>query len=88
MLAAGADRLSDHHFPQPDQSVSALYAIDVEEMIRAADGCRRDDRRLRQTVPTRGRISADVPAIQLVTGSMMAMPFRGERQRPYRLPAF
>ena len=59
-----------------------LMAIDVEEMIRAQPmdavvligGCDK-------TVPAQlmGAISADVPAIQLVTGSMMAMPFRGER---------
>jgi len=59
-----------------------LMAIDVEEMIRAQPmdavvligGCDK-------TVPAQlmGAISADVPAIQLVTGPMMAMPFRGER---------
>ena len=59
-----------------------LMAIDVEEMVRAqpmdavvlVGGCDK-------TVPAQlmGAISADVPAIQLVTGPMMAMPFRGER---------
>ena len=59
-----------------------LMAIDVEEMVRAQPmdavvligGCDK-------TVPAQlmGAISADVPAIQLVTGPMMAMPFRGER---------
>jgi dihydroxy-acid dehydratase len=59
-----------------------LMAMDVEEMIRAQPmdacvligGCDK-------TVPAQlmGAISADVPAIQLVTGPMMAMPFRGER---------
>jgi len=59
-----------------------LMAIDVEEMIRAQPmdavvligGCDK-------TVPAQlmGALSADVPAIQLVTGPMMAMPFRGER---------
>ena len=59
-----------------------LMAMDVEEMVRAqprdavvlVGGCDK-------TVPAQlmGAISADVPAIQLVTGPMMAMPFRGER---------
>ena len=59
-----------------------LMAMDVEEMVRAQPmdavvligGCDK-------TVPAQlmGAISADVPAIQLVTGPMMAMPFRGER---------
>jgi dihydroxy-acid dehydratase len=59
-----------------------LMAIDVEEMVRAQPmdavvligGCDK-------TVPAQlmGAISADVPAIQLVTGPMMAMSFRGER---------
>ncbi len=59
-----------------------LMAIDVEEMVRAQPmdavvligGCDK-------TVPAQlmGAISADVPAIQLVTGPMMAMPYRGER---------
>jgi dihydroxy-acid dehydratase len=59
-----------------------LMAIDVEEMVRAQPmdavvligGCDK-------TVPAQlmGAASADVPAIQLVTGPMMAMPFHGER---------
>jgi dihydroxy-acid dehydratase len=59
-----------------------LMAMDIEEMVRAqpmdavvlVGGCDK-------TVPAQlmGAISADVPAIQLVTGPMMAMPFRGER---------
>ncbi|MFL6579143.1 MAG: dihydroxy-acid dehydratase [Burkholderiales bacterium] len=59
-----------------------LMAMDVEEMVRAQPmdacvligGCDK-------TVPAQlmGAISADVPAVQLVTGPMMAMPFRGER---------
>ncbi|HEX4987081.1 MAG TPA: dihydroxy-acid dehydratase [Burkholderiales bacterium] len=59
-----------------------LMAMDVEEMVRAQPmdavvligGCDK-------TVPAQlmGALSADVPAIQLVTGPMMAMPFRGER---------
>ncbi|MEK6211320.1 MAG: dihydroxy-acid dehydratase [Pseudomonadota bacterium] len=59
-----------------------LMAMDVEEMVRAQPmdavvligGCDK-------TVPAQlmGAASADVPAIQLVTGPMMAMPFRGER---------
>jgi len=59
-----------------------LMAMDVEEMVRAqpmdavvlVGGCDK-------TVPAQlmGAISANVPAIQLVTGPMMAMPFRGER---------
>src|SRR6185503_4806337 len=59
-----------------------LMAMDTEEMIRAQPmdacvligGCDK-------TVPAQlmGAASADVPAIQLVTGPMMAMPYRGER---------
>ena len=59
-----------------------LMAMDVEEMVRAQPmdavvligGCDK-------TVPAQlmGAASADIPAIQLVTGPMMAMPFRGER---------
>src|SRR5512133_2365668 len=59
-----------------------LMSIDVEEMIRAQPmdacvligGCDK-------TVPAQlmGAASADLPAIQLVTGPMLAMPFRGER---------
>jgi dihydroxy-acid dehydratase len=59
-----------------------LMAMDIEEMVRAQPmdavvligGCDK-------TVPAQlmGAISADVPAIQLVTGPMMAMPFRGQR---------
>ena len=59
-----------------------LMAMDVEEMVRAQPmdavvligGCDK-------TVPAQlmGAASADVPAIQLVTGPMMAMPHRGER---------
>ena len=59
-----------------------LMAMDVEEMIRAQPmdavvligGCDK-------TVPAQlmGAVSADLPAIQLVTGPMMAMPCRGER---------
>jgi len=59
-----------------------LMSIDTEEMMRAQPmdacvligGCDK-------TVPAQlmGAASADVPAIQLVTGPMMAMPFRGER---------
>src|SRR5512139_3773245 len=59
-----------------------LMSIDVEEMIRAqpmdavvlVGGCDK-------TVPAQlmGAASADVPAIQLVTGPMMAMPYHGER---------
>ena len=58
-----------------------LMSIDTEEMIRAqpmdavvlVGGCDK-------TVPAQlmGAASADVPAIQLVTGPMLAMPFRGE----------
>jgi dihydroxy-acid dehydratase len=57
-------------------------SMDVEEMIRAQPmdacvligGCDK-------TVPAQlmGAASADLPAIQLVTGPMLAMPFRGER---------
>jgi dihydroxy-acid dehydratase len=59
-----------------------LMSMDVEEMIRAQPmdacvligGCDK-------TVPAQlmGAASADLPAIQLVTGPMMAMPYRGER---------
>ena len=59
-----------------------LMAMDVEEMVRAQPmdavvligGCDK-------TVPAQlmGAASADIPAVQLVTGPMMAMPFRGER---------
>jgi dihydroxy-acid dehydratase len=59
-----------------------LMAMDVEEMVRAqpmdavvlVGGCDK-------TVPAQlmGAASADLPAIQLVTGPMMAMPFHGER---------
>ena len=59
-----------------------LMAMDVEEMMRAqpmdavvlVGGCDK-------TVPAQlmGAASADVPAIQLVTGPMMAVPYRGER---------
>jgi dihydroxy-acid dehydratase len=59
-----------------------LMAMDTEEMLRAqpmdaavlVGGCDK-------TVPAQlmGAASADVPAIQLVTGPMLAMPFRGER---------
>jgi dihydroxy-acid dehydratase len=59
-----------------------LMSLDTEEMIRAqpmdavvlVGGCDK-------TVPAQlmGAASADVPAIQLVTGPMMAMPYHGER---------
>ena len=59
-----------------------LMSMDTEEMIRAqpmdavvlVGGCDK-------TVPAQlmGALSADLPAIQLVTGPMLAMPFRGER---------
>jgi dihydroxy-acid dehydratase len=59
-----------------------LMAMDVEEMIRAQPmdavvligGCDK-------TVPAQlmGAASADLPAIQLVTGPMLAMPWHGER---------
>src|SRR5919199_2251122 len=59
-----------------------LMSMDVEEMIRAqpmdavvlVGGCDK-------TVPAQlmGAISADRPAIQLVTGPMMTGPHRGER---------
>jgi len=59
-----------------------LMSMDTEEMIRAqpmdavvlVGGCDK-------TVPAQlmGAASADLPAIQLVTGPMLAMPFRGER---------
>ncbi|HVR62011.1 MAG TPA: dihydroxy-acid dehydratase [Polyangia bacterium] len=59
-----------------------LMAMDVEEMIRAQPmdavvligGCDK-------TVPAQlmGALSADLPAIALVTGPMLAQPFQGER---------
>jgi len=59
-----------------------LMAIDVEEMIRAqpmdavvlVGGCDK-------TVPAQlmGAASADMPAVQLLAGPMMPMPYRGER---------
>ena len=59
-----------------------LMSMDTEEMIRAqpmdacvlVGGCDK-------TVPAQlmGAASADVPAIQLVTGPMLAMPYQGER---------
>src|SRR3954464_1000897 len=59
-----------------------LMAMDTEEMIGAQPmdavvligGCDK-------TVPAQlmGAASADLPAIQLVTGPMLAMPYRGER---------
>ena len=59
-----------------------LMSMDVEEMIRAqpmdavvlVGGCDK-------TVPAQlmGAASADLPAVQLVTGPMLAMPYRGER---------
>ncbi len=59
-----------------------LMSVDVEEMIRAQPidacvligGCDK-------TVPAQlmGAASADIPAIQLVTGPMLAMPYHGER---------
>jgi dihydroxy-acid dehydratase len=59
-----------------------LMAIDVEEMIRAqpmdavvlVGGCDK-------TVPAQlmGAASADVPAVQLLAGPMMPMPYHGER---------
>jgi len=59
-----------------------LMSMDVEEMIRAQPmdavvligGCDK-------TVPAQlmGAASADLPAVQLVTGPMLAMPWRGER---------
>ncbi|MEP7207878.1 MAG: dihydroxy-acid dehydratase [Casimicrobiaceae bacterium] len=59
-----------------------LMAMDVEEMIRAqpmdavvlVGGCDK-------TVPAllMGAVSADVPAVQLVAGPMLPMPFQGER---------
>jgi len=59
-----------------------LMSMDTEEMIRAqpmdavvlVGGCDK-------TVPAQlmGAASADLPAIQLVTGPMLALPFRGER---------
>lgn len=59
-----------------------LMSMDVEEMIRAQPmdavvllgGCDK-------TVPAllMGAVSADVPAIQLVPGPMVPMPFEGER---------
>jgi dihydroxy-acid dehydratase len=59
-----------------------LMAMDTEEMIRGqpmdavvlVGGCDK-------TVPAQlmGAVSANVPAVQLVTGPMMTGPFRGER---------
>jgi dihydroxy-acid dehydratase len=59
-----------------------LMSMDVEEMLRAQPidaavligGCDK-------TVPAQlmGAVSAGIPAIQLVTGPMMALPYRGER---------
>jgi dihydroxy-acid dehydratase len=59
-----------------------LMAMDVEEMLRAQPidaavligGCDK-------TVPAQlmGAVSANIPAIELVTGPMMAMPHHGER---------
>jgi dihydroxy-acid dehydratase len=59
-----------------------LMSMDVEEMLRAQPidaavligGCDK-------TVPAQlmGAVSANIPAIQLVTGPMLAMPYRGER---------
>jgi dihydroxy-acid dehydratase len=59
-----------------------LMAIDVEEMVRAqpmdavvlVGGCDK-------TVPAQlmGATSADVPAIQLLAGPMLPMPYHGER---------
>ncbi len=59
-----------------------LMAMDLEEMIRSqpmdavvlVGGCDK-------TVPAQlmGAASADVPAIQLVVGPMLPMPYRGER---------
>ena len=59
-----------------------LMAIDVEEMVRAqpmdsvvlVGGCDK-------TVPAQlmGAVSADVPAIQLLAGPMLPMPYHGER---------
>jgi dihydroxy-acid dehydratase len=59
-----------------------LMSIDVEEMIRAqpmdavvlVGGCDK-------TVPAQlmGAASADVPAVQLLAGPMMPMPYHGER---------
>jgi len=59
-----------------------LMSMDTEEMIRAQPmdavvligGCDK-------TVPAQlmGAASADLPAVQLVTGPMLAMPWRGER---------
>ena len=57
-------------------------AMDIEEMVRAqpmdsvvlVGGCDK-------TVPAQlmGALSADVPAIQIVAGPMLPLPFRGER---------
>src|SRR6202044_3021222 len=59
-----------------------LMSMDVEEMVRAQPmdavvligGCDK-------TVPAQlmGAASADIPAVQLVTGPMLATPFQGER---------
>ena len=66
-----------------------LMSMDTEEMIRAQPmdavvligGCDK-------TVPAQlmGAASAGVPAIQLVTGSMLTGSHRGERRRLHRLP--
>jgi dihydroxy-acid dehydratase len=59
-----------------------LMSMDTEEMIRAqpmdavvlVGGCDK-------TVPAQlmGAVSANLPAVQLVTGPMLALPFQGER---------
>jgi dihydroxy-acid dehydratase len=59
-----------------------LMSVDVEEMLRAQPmdacvligGCDK-------TVPAQlmGAASANIPAVQLVTGPMLAMPYQGER---------
>jgi dihydroxy-acid dehydratase len=59
-----------------------LMSVDVEEMLRAQPidacvligGCDK-------TVPAQlmGAASANIPSVQLVTGPMLAMPYRGER---------
>ena len=79
-------------FLQPDQpDVPQPDGMDVEEMIRAQPmdavvligGCDK-------TVPAQlmGALSADVPAIQLVTGPMMTEPLpRRAPGRLHRLPA-
>ncbi len=67
---------------RPPCITATSCALDTEEMIRAQPmdavvligGCDK-------TVPAQlmGAASADVPAIQLVTGPMLATPFQGER---------